>query len=222
MDLYTLTLKGIIALLESIDKKSYIPVVEVCIEKWENEKDTDLFRREFDKDGRFGDFRIDSRTTDTPQKGFWAAQMFSALVALSAQLADFRKKGISDDIEFIRKNFGAANEVMVTGKCRKCGYRVATASDIDKYVSKIVIAKRLVSGLEKGNIGEEVKAVVSLECDDIERERRKTILRLDNSGVEHSDKFGKLVICPECGSREIVEGRLLRSLRENVFVTLDR
>ena len=41
MDLYTLTLKGIIALLESIDKKSYIPVVEECIEKWENEKDTE-------------------------------------------------------------------------------------------------------------------------------------------------------------------------------------
>lgn len=222
MDLYTLTLKGVIALLESIDKKSYIPVVEDCIEKWEKEKNCDLFRQEFDKKGRFGDFRIDSRTADTPQKGFWAAQVFSALVALTAQLADFRKKGISDDIEFIRRNFGAANEVMVVGKCDECDCIVATASDIDRYVSKIVIAKRLVSGLEKGNLEEEVRSVVSLECPDIERERKKTILRLDNSGIDHSEKYGKLVICPDCDSKDIVECRLLRSIRENVFVTLDR
>ena len=221
MDLFVRTLKGVRALLEEINKKDYIPVVDECIGKWENEKDCDAFRREFLPKGRFGDFRIDSRTAATPAQGFWAAQVFTALVALSAQLADFRKKGISEDIEFIRRNFGAANEIMVTGKCSECGFRAATASDVDRYISKIVIAKRLVNGLENDNIEEEVKSVVNLTCPDIERERRKALLRLDNAGITHREKYGRLTSCPECGSTKIVEGKLLRSLRENVFVALD-
>lgn len=220
MDLYTLTLKAIRTLLVEIDKTDYVPVVDECIDKWENEKNCDMFRKEFDKNGRFGDFRIDSRAADTPAKGFWAAQVFSALVAMAAQLADFRKKGISDDIGFIRRNFGVGNEFMITGRCSACNYREATASDIDRYVSRIVIAKRIVNGLENENLEDEVKDLVSLTCPDIERERRKTILRLDNSGVPHSDKYGKLISCPECGSTKIIEGKLLKSLRENVFLAL--
>lgn len=222
MDLYTMTLKAVGTLLTEINKEDYLPIIDECIDKWENNKDCDMFRREFDKNGRFGDFRIDTRTTETPEKGFWAAQVFSALVAMTAQLADFRKKGISDDMEFLRKNFGAANEIMITGKCSNCNYREATASDIDLYVSRIVIAKHIISGMEKENLEDEIRALVNVTCPDIERERRKTVLRLENTGIPHSEKYGKLVSCPECGGKKIVEGRLLKSLRENVFVALNK
>lgn len=221
MELYVLALKGIETLFEEIGKSESVPVIEDCIENWEKKNDRDALKREFAPGGRLADFRIDSRTAETPAKGFWAAQVLSALIALAAQLADFRKKGISDDIEFIRRNFGAANEIMTLGKCTECGNMTATASDIDKYISRIVIAKRLVSGLESGDICQEVQGLVQLTCPDIQREKKKALLRLDNSGIEHSEKYGKLVSCTNCGSRKITEGRILRSLRENVFVALN-
>ena len=38
MDLYTMTLRGIKTLLAEINMNDYIPVIDECIEKWENEK----------------------------------------------------------------------------------------------------------------------------------------------------------------------------------------
>ena len=222
MDLYTMTLRGIKTLLAEINMNDYIPVIDECIEKWENEKNCEMLRREFDKGGRLADFAISSKTAETPEKSFWAAQVFSALLAMNAQLADFRRKGISDDMDFIRRNFGAANEIFYAGKCAVCGHIAAAASDVDKYVSKIVIAKRLVNGLQNGNLEDEVKDLADLSCPDIERERKKTILRLDNSGIPHNNKYIKLTVCPKCGREQIVEGRLLKSLKENIFIPLSK
>ena len=44
MDLYTLTLKAIRTLLVEIDKTDYVPVVDECIDKWENEKNDIVIR----------------------------------------------------------------------------------------------------------------------------------------------------------------------------------
>ncbi len=222
MDLYTLTLKAVRAVLEEIGQDAYLPVVDECINKWEKDGDCDSFRQEFEKGGRFADFKISSKTARTPEIGFWSAQVFSALLAMNAQLADFRKKGLRDDMGFIRRNFGAANEVLEAGRCAECDYREATASDIDKYVSRIVVAKRIVSGMENGNLEDEARALANMTCPDIERERRKTILRMDNSGIIHSNVYHKLERCPKCGAEQIVSARYLRSLRENVFVPLSQ
>lgn len=222
MDLYTLTLRSLRTLLEEIGQNDYVPIIDECIEKWEKENNCEMLRKEFNAGGRFADFAISSKTAATPEKSFWAAQVFTALLAMNAQLADFRRKGISDDMEFIRKNFGAANEVFYAGRCAVCGHVEAAASDVDKYVSKIVIAKRMVNGMEKGNLEEEVKSLLNLTCPDIERERRKTLLRLDNSSIPHNDKYGRVTVCSKCGHEQIVEGRFLKSLKENIFIPLSK
>lgn len=222
MDKYILTLSALKILLGGLEKNKYIPVVDECISKYESENDVDMIRREFSGKGRFADFTISSKTAATPEISFWSAQVFTALLALNAQLADYRRKGLSDDMEFIRKNFGASNEVLYAGRCSMCGQAAATASDIDKYVSKIVIAKRLVSGLEKGNLEDEVRSLCDLSCPDIERERRKTILRLDNSSIPHNNEYGKLTVCPKCGCPDIVQARFLKSLKENIFIPLSK
>ena len=75
MELYVLALKGIETLFEEIGKSESVPVIEDCIENWEKKNDRDALKREFAPGGRLADFRIDSRTAETPAKGFWAAQV---------------------------------------------------------------------------------------------------------------------------------------------------
>ncbi len=222
MEMYGMTLNAIKTLLTDIRMTKYADIVDECIDKWESEKNVDMFRLEFDPKGRFSDFRIDGQTLETPEKGFWTAQTFSALLAMNAQLADFQKRGMKPDMNFIRSRFGAANEIMTAALCKDCGHREATAMDIDKYVSKIVIAKRIIKGLESGELDKEVEELINVTSDDIARERRKAKLRLENTGIVYTDVFGRLVSCPKCSGKNIAEGRLLRSLKENVFVPLSK
>ena len=222
MELYGLTLNAIKTLLTDIGMKKYADIVGECIDKWESEKNVDMFRLEFNPKGRFADFRIDGQTMGTPEKGLWTAQTFSALLAMAAQLADFQKRGMKADMNFIRSRFGAANEILTAALCKDCGHREATAMDVDKYVSKIVIFRRTIKGLESGELDKEVKELINVTSDDIARERRKTKLRLENTGVVFTDVYGRLVNCPKCKSKNIAEGRLLRSLKENVFVPLSK
>ena len=75
VDKYKLTLSALKTLLTEIEQTEYVPVVDECIEKWETEKDLDMIRREFEKNGRFADFSISSKTARTPEIGFWSAQV---------------------------------------------------------------------------------------------------------------------------------------------------
>ncbi len=222
LEYYSLTLKGIKYLLYSIGMNNYGDVVQECIEKWEKEKDVDMFKNEFAPGGGFSDFRITGKNIPDPEKGLWTAQTFSALVAMSAQLAEFERRKIKVNIEFLRKNFGAANEIMVTGMCGSCGYRTATMNDIDKYISKMVIARKVVDGLESGNLDSRIEELLNVSDPEIEKERRRTFVRLENSNVAVDKKYTKMEKCPVCGSSDIKQGGLLRSVRENVFVALNR
>lgn len=221
MDLYSVTLKGLEKLLSASGKKAEAEVISECIEKWETSGDSDMLRKEFEPTGRLAGFRLDSSNIDDPVKGFWTARMFSALVAMAAQLADFAKRRIEPDMEFIRKNFGTANEIMTAGKCGGCGRFQVTMADIDKYASMTVIAGLVVKGLEKGDLEDAVRSVMELTAPEISRERRRVRIRIENTGLPILDQYSEVSFCPLCGSRKIVEGKLLRSLRDNVFVPLD-
>ena len=220
MDYYSLTLGALKMLLEEINKTSEAAVVEECIEKWQNDKNCTMLGREFAAGGRMAQFRIDGTSVKDPVTGFWTGQAFTALVAMSAQLSAFEQRGRKTDISFMRKNFGAANEIIVVSRCNTCKKLFATAFEIDRYISKIVIAKKIVDGMESGELIKEVKEIMNAGCDEIDRERRKAKLRLENTKVEYIDGFGQLAKCPICGSKDISEAKLLRSLKENVFVPL--
>ena len=220
MEYYSLTLKGIRYLLCSIGMDNYGDVVQECIEKWETEKNSDMFKNEFAPGGRFSDFRMTGKNIPDPEKGLWTAQTFSGLVAMAAQLSEFEKRKIKVNIDFLRKNFGAANEIMITGMCGSCGYRKATMNDIDKYISKMVIAKKVVDGLESGDLNSRIEVLINVSDPEIEKERRRTLVRLENSNVDIDKKYTNMEKCPICGSEDIKQGGLLRSVRENIFVAL--
>lgn len=220
MDYYSITLNAIRKLLLKVGKDKYADVVSECIEKWETEKDCDMFRREFDKNGRFADFRLDSSNISDPEKGLWTGQLFSALVAMSAQTAFLIGRGKDVDINDMRRTFGAANEIMYASRCSSCGALEATASDLDKYVSKIVIARKVVDGLEACSLDETVDSITELTAPEIQRERRKAKTRLENSRIPYTDAYGRAKSCLKCGSKNIAECKLLKSLNENIFIPL--
>lgn len=221
MDLYSMTLGAIAQLLRDVNKDSYAAVVDECIEKWQKTGNCRQFGREFNPTGRLADLKIDNNDVADPEEGYWIAQTFSALVALSAHFADLSTRGLEPDVGFLRKNFGVANDYMEANVCEKCGSIEVTAADIDKYISKGIISKHLVDGLENGDLNEEVKKLTSMEQPEIGRERRKTRLRLENTSVKINPGYGKLVMCSSCGSEKIKEKKLLKSLKDNVFIPLN-
>ena len=222
MDYYLMTLSAIKKLLSNTGLTGYADTVGECIEKWKNEGDSTAFKKTFDAKGQFADFRIDTKIIPDVEKCFWTANTFSALIAMSAQLDFFHQKGIKPEIEFMRKNFGVANEVMTVSRCAECGKFEATLTDIDKYISKPVIAKRIVDGMEQGNLEEQVETLMNVEADEIKRERRKAIIRLENSGISYVESYAKVKSCLKCGKRNITEGRLLKSVKENIFIPLKK
>ncbi len=222
MDYYFMTLSAIKKLLSDIGMTKYSDVVGECIEKWKNEGDSSAFKKTFDAKGAFENFRIDTRIIPDVEKCFWTANTFSALIAMSAQLAYFHQKGIKPEIDFMRKNFGVANEIMIVSKCADCGRLEATLTDIDRYISKPVIAKRIVDGMENGDLDMQVEVLMSAGAEEIKRERRKAVTRLENSGIPYAESYGTVRNCLKCGKRNITEGRLLKSLKENIFIPLKK
>ncbi len=220
MDYYSLTLEALKKLLEDINKGSDAAVVEECSDKWRSEGNCTMLGREFAPGGRMEQFRIDGTSIQDPVKGFWTGQVFTALVAMAAQISAFEQRKMKTDLSFMRRNFGAANEIMQASRCAACGEITATALDIDKYISKIVIAKKIVDGMENGELVAETEKLITAEGDDISRERRKAKLRLENSRINITDGFGRLTVCPHCKSKKLTQTKLLRSLKENVFVPL--
>lgn len=221
MDHYTMVLRAIQNMLKHVGKDSYAAIVGECIENWEQNGDSTMFGKEFREQGRFADFRLDSSSVKDPRQGFWIGQTLSALIAMAAQLSAFAQKGVKPDLGFIRQRFGAANEVMTVSKCQDCGRMEATAKDIDGYISKIVIAKKIVDGMERGNLEQQVDELMKLTAPEMEREHRKAVLRLENSGIPIIDEYGNVSACLKCGGRNVGQGRLLRSNKENVFVPLN-
>ena len=222
MDYYLMTLNAIKKLFVDIGMTKYSDVVGEWIEKWKKDGDCDAFRKTFDANGVFANFRIDTQLIPNVEKCFWTANTFSALIAMSAQLAFFYQKNIEPEIDFMRKHFGIAGEVMTVSKCSDCGRLEATLTDIDKYISKPVIAKRIVDGMENGNLDEQVEALINAGADEIKRERRKVITRLENSSIPYVESYGRVKSCLKCGKKNITEGKLLKSMNENIFIPLKK
>lgn len=221
MDMYSMTLDAVAGLLRDAGKNDYAAVVDDCNEKWKETGNSRLFGMEFAPKGRLAALRLDAADIPDPEKGYWTAQTFSALIALCAHMADLKTRDLELNMEFLRKNFGIANDLMTANVCESCGSIEATEADIDKYISKGIISKHLVDGLEKGNLSEEVKLLTSGSFPELERERRRTRLRLENTNVKLNPGYGRLAQCSACGSERIKEKRLLKSVKENVFVPLE-
>lgn len=222
MDYYFMTLSAVKKLFKDLSLDKYADFVEDCIRKWESEKDSTAFKKLFDANGPFENFRIDTKLIPDVEKCFWTANTFSALIAMSAQLAFFHQRGIKPEIEFMRRNFGVANEVMTVSKCVECGRLEATLTDIDKYISKPVIAKRIIDGMENNDLDMQVEILMNAKAEEIKRERRKTVTRLENSGIPYVESYGTVRSCLKCGKKNFAEGRLLKSLKENIFIPLKK
>ena len=216
-----MTLESIRLLLSELGAEEPAAVVGECIAKYDKDGDVDRFRLEFEPKGRFARLRIDSTMVSDLEKGLWAGQLLSALIALSAQLADFHKRNVEPDIAFFRSRFGVANEMMPAVKCEDCGCLMVTSAQVDMYVAKIVLARRLVNAMEQGTMTEEVEALLERRVPDITRERRKALLRVSNSSIPYLETYERAAACDRCGSKKIKLVRLLRSNKENVFIPLD-
>ena len=220
MNRYTLVLEALKHLLIVTGKDHYSTIIDDCITAWHNQKDPNMLKREFEEKGRFSDFVLDSTTVNDPEKGLWLGQLMSALIAIAAQSALFLENNGDIDLDFLRRNFGVSNEVMNASRCSSCKSIEVTASDIDMYVSKIVIARVLIKGLETNDLITAVDSIAELTAKDIEKERRKAKIRLENSSIPFSDNYGTVDSCLRCGSKKITACKLLRSLRENIFIPL--
>lgn len=222
MDIYSSALSGLVKILNDAGLPDSAAVIKTCLEKWQKFGKCDQLERELQPGGKLETLRIDRKHIEDPVQGFWTGQLFQALVALCAQVAHFHTKGMETSIDFLRKNFGVNNDFMEVGMCARCKHREATSLDIDQYISKMILSKRIVDGLENDNLNEEIEHVMKLDLPELERERRRVRLRLNNTGVPINDRFGRLGRCMGCGSEDIIPSRLLRSRKENIFVLMDQ
>ena len=112
MDQYTLVLEALEYVLVKTGRNEYASAVHECTEQWKTNHNSSMLKNEFTSNGRLYDLDTESFYTDDPERNFWTSQLLSALIALAAQGGVFIEKGINFDIDFLRRNFGADNEVM--------------------------------------------------------------------------------------------------------------
>ncbi len=220
MEFYEITLKAMKKLLDDCNEKDYADMIKDCLEGWHKRQDTDCFLREFAKGGRFRTFQFKPEDFASGEQNFWVQQLFGGLVAMAIQLAGAIREKRTIDIGFIRKNFGRPSEVINGKKCSDCGKRQISGLDIDKYISLPIIAKRIADGLENNTLDTQIDSIISVSAPEISHERKATELRAANTGLlivgENASAF-----CPACGSKKLVPCRLLKSLKEPVFVPLN-
>lgn len=222
MDFYRITLEGMKKLLDDCNKKSYSDMIEYSLEKWNSRKDTNFFVTLFSEKGSFQELTFDVSEFSSQEKLFWTQQLFSALAAMAIQLADFIKHKKSCDINFIRTHFGHPAQMISGSACANCGARQINIDDVDRYISSSIIAKRVVDGLENGNLNENIEAIMTLSAPEIQREREHTKTRIMNSSVPFSQNRTRQTFCLNCGSKDIKKCKFLKSIKDVVFVPLSK
>lgn len=220
MNFYRVTLDGIYKLLNDCNKTSYADMIAYCIEKWDTRKDTAFFHSVFSEKGAFKNFRFEKSDFSSDEKFFWTQELFSALVAMAVQLAKFIANKKSCNIDFIRKNFGHENQIIYGSECSNCGFRRINAVGVDRYISTSIIAKRIVDGLENGNLNDNIEAIMTLSAPEIQRERERTKARIINTPIPFNPTSSPLTFCLLCGSKDIKECKFLKSIKAPVFVPL--
>ena len=221
MDIYLSALRAIKMLFSDIGKNEAAAVIGGCIAEYEKNDRSNPLKRELSHGGRLYELTIGKEDVPEADKRLWTIETFQALVAICAQTAESAANGFETDIQFLRNNFGRINDIMMIGRCRRCGRREATAADIDKYLSKPIISKRIVDGLENGDLDDEVGHLIHLDLPELDRERRRLRRKLTNSEIPINDGYGILAVCNGCASEDIEQSRLLRHTKENRFVPLN-
>lgn len=222
MNYYEMSLVAMKKILDDCGEGRYSAFVGDCITDWKKKKNTDRLTKGFSKGGLFESFSFRKSDFDSPEKEFWTNQCFGAMVAMTMQLARFEHSGRDITIDFIRKNFGHPAEVISGSKCTDCGRKELNMEDIDKYITSPVVAKAVVDGLENGDLNENLDKVISLEYDYLLSERENAIARAMNTNVSVSNTRDALTVCKNCGGKNIVKCRFLKSLKTNTFVALSR
>lgn len=222
MNYYETSLAAMKKLLDDCGEGRYSAFVSDCISDWKKSKNTDRFLKGFSKGGLFDSFSFRKSDFDSEEKEFWTVQVFGAMVAMATQLARFEHSGREITIDYIRRNFGHPAEVISGSKCAVCGKKEINMADIDKYITPPVVSKAVVDGLEFGNLSEKLDELISLRSEHLASEREKAIARAMNTNIPVSDTREALTVCKNCGGRDIVKCRFLKSLKANTFVALSR
>lgn len=221
MDFYLISLNAVRKVISDSGYEEYAKLTDECIEKWKKEKDCDMFEREFSPTGRFAGFKLEGNKFDNAEKAYWTAQLLVALLSMVSQNAKYYKAtGKIMTIRYIREHFGYETEIISGSVCGHCGYREIGAPDVDKYISGRIISQAIVYGLESGDLTDTVESIMNVSNPRIERERKRTQTRIENSKIPYAGTYGKLKKCLLCGSENIKECRYLKSLKANVFVPL--
>lgn len=220
MKFYRITLEGMQTLLTECGQDKYANIISSFIAKWDSNKNVNEFIKAFSKNGVFENFRFNPDDFPSFCEYDWTNALFGALVAMGMRLAQFIKKGETVDIDFIRSHFGHPTEVIEGTVCTKCGGRQINMCDVDKYIHAAIITKKVVDGLEDGNLSEYVKQIITLSAPEIRREREKTKTRILNTPIPFSDEWQPRKFCILCGNTELRKCRFLKSVKDNVFVPL--
>lgn len=222
MEFYEITLKGMQKLLNDCNEKVYADIIADCIAAWQARQDTDCMLKEFATGGRFRTFQFKKEDFSSLEQNFWVQQLFGGLVAMVIQLAGFIRENKTVDIAFIRRNFGRPTDVLTGMKCSSCGQRQVSQLDIDKYISLPIIAKRIADGLENNTLDKEIETIISVSAPEIQRERNNAQLRAANTKLIVSDSRTPMKFCPSCGNQKLEPCRFLKSVKEPIFVPLNK
>ncbi len=222
MNYYEMSLEAMKKILDDAGEGRYSAFIGDCITDWKKKKNTDRLMKGFLKGGLFEGFSFRKSDFDSAEKEFWTVQCFSAMAAMTMQLARFEHSGQDITIEFMRRNFGHPAEVISGSKCSDCGKKELNMEDIDKYITTPVVAKAVVDGLESGRLIENLDEVISEKYDYLKSEREKALARAMNTNIPVSNERGALSVCKNCGGKNIVKCRFLKSLKTNTFVALSR
>ncbi len=223
MDYFVLTLEGIKLLLTTFHKDSYAGVIDDCIEQWNKNHHAGAFIQAFsDKNGKLSDLSFAAEDFKSEEQAYWTQQMLGALMAMAAQLAVFAQRKQTMTIEFMRKYFGHPTELINGTVCGQCGAKSISQTDIDNFIAPDIIAAKIVDGLEDGKLNERILSVVNVTATEIDRQRRLTKIRIENSSVPMTGSRHSAECCMVCGSNNMKPCRFLKSLKENVFISLGK
>lgn len=221
MDFYEISLRGMHKILSEFGEDTHAAIIEKCIREWQEEGTFRTLVREFSENGKFTTFAFDEDDFVSEEQNFWTQNLFGAMVAMAVKLAEFKQDGQDVDIEFIRENFGYPSDFLNGSQCTNCNFRQISAMDIDGYIVRPIIAARIVTGLEIGNMDKCVEEIVNVTAPEIAAERNKALIRAKNSRIPVSSSWEPMQMCIICGSRNIKTCRFLKNLKKLEFVALN-
>lgn len=222
MKFYKTTLEAMEKLLTEANEPKYAAIVSECIKKWDSDKNTLCFVKEFAKGGKFAEFSFNKSDFKDDEHFYWGNELFSALVAMSVQLANFIRLGKTVDIAFLHAHFGRPKEIIKGSACLNCNSRQINAADVDEYIAPQIIAAKIIDGLANDTLNQTVDEIMNLSSSEISARRQETKIRILNSSIPFSQERTQPKFCLLCGSHDIKQCQFLKSLKQNIFIPLNK